>query len=109
MKEILTLRSPEEALELLAGFEPVGTERVALAEADGRVLVDAFAAPCDWPPWTRGVMDGYAVRARDLAAAAPGHPVRLAVRGAVRMGGSFGGEVGVGEAVSQPMKLIQDT
>jgi molybdopterin molybdotransferase len=100
MKEILTLRSPAEALELLAGFEPVGTERVALAATDGRVLADAFAAPCDWPPWTRGVMDGYAVRARDLAPAAPGRPVRLAVRGAVPMGGSFAGEVGAGEAVA---------
>ncbi|MBI5480548.1 MAG: molybdopterin molybdotransferase MoeA [Deltaproteobacteria bacterium] len=100
MKEILTLRSPAEALELLAGFAPVGTERVALVEADGRVLAAALAAPCDWPLWTRSMMDGYAVRARDLAAAGPAHPVRLAVRGAVPMGDSFAGEVGAGEAVA---------
>jgi molybdopterin molybdotransferase len=100
MKEILTLRSPAEALELLAGFEAVATERVPLAEADGRVLVAGLAAPCDWPPWARGVMDGYAVCARDLADAGPDRPVRLAVRGAVPMGGAFAGEVGAGEAVA---------
>jgi molybdopterin molybdotransferase len=99
MKEILTLRSPAEALVLLAGFEPVDTERVGLAGADARVLAQALAAPCDWPLFTRGVMDGYAVRSGDLAAAAPGHPVRLAVRGAVPMGGAYEGEVGAGEAV----------
>jgi molybdopterin molybdotransferase len=100
MKEILTLRSPAEALELLAGFDPVGTEQVPLAEADGRVLAWPLAAPCDWPLWSRSVMDGYAVRAGDLAAAAPGHPVRLAVRGAVPMGGAFAGAVGAGDAVA---------
>ena len=99
MKEILTLRSPAEALEALAGFPPVGTERVPLAEADGRVLAGDLAAPCDWPLFARGVMDGYAVRSRDLEGAGPDHPVRLAVRGAVPMGGAFAGEVGAGEAV----------
>jgi molybdopterin molybdotransferase len=36
-------------------------ERVALAEADGRVLATALIASLDLPPWDNSAMDGYAL------------------------------------------------
>ncbi|HEY3354535.1 MAG TPA: gephyrin-like molybdotransferase Glp [Polyangia bacterium] len=100
MAEILSLRSPAEAHALLGAFPPVGTERVALADALDRVLAAPFAAPADTPPFARATMDGYAVRAADLAAAAPDRPARLTVRGAVPMGGALAVTLAAGDAAA---------
>ena len=83
----LQILTPDAA----AVFEtpPVGVERVALAAAGGRVLATAFAAPDDLPAERRSVMDGYAVRADDVQAAAPGSAVALRVIGTVPMGDVF--------------------
>nr|WP_152959120.1 gephyrin-like molybdotransferase Glp [Pseudomonas sp. MN1F] len=60
----------EEALErLLALAEAapiVETERVSLAEAEGRVLATELVATLDLPPWPNSAMDGYALRLADL-------------------------------------------
>ena len=42
------------------------TERVALVEADGRVLARDIAAPLPLPPFTNSAVDGYAVPGREL-------------------------------------------
>jgi len=57
-----------EAQALIAsGTQAVdGTERVALLEADGRILADGLAAPGDLPPFRNSAVDGYAVRLSDL-------------------------------------------
>ena len=47
----------------------------------------------------RSVMDGYAVRAADVAAATEQTPAVLRVAGVVPMGATFGGTVGAGQAV----------
>ncbi|HET9485617.1 MAG TPA: molybdopterin molybdotransferase MoeA [Xanthomonadales bacterium] len=44
----------------------VGTERVEVDAARGRVLAQALAAPFDVPGFVHSAMDGYAVRAADL-------------------------------------------
>jgi molybdenum cofactor synthesis domain-containing protein len=44
-------------------------ERVALADASGRVLARDVVATADVPPFSRAAMDGYAVRAEDTAGA----------------------------------------
>src|SRR5918993_1124606 len=41
------------------------TERIALADAAGRVIAEAVAAAADVPPFDRAAMDGYAVVAED--------------------------------------------
>ena len=46
----LTLLPAEEARRILVATRAVGTERVALADAAGRVLAGAFAAPAIFPP-----------------------------------------------------------
>ncbi|MFC5698682.1 gephyrin-like molybdotransferase Glp [Pseudomonas sp. GCM10022186] len=40
-------------------------ERVALADADGRVLAEPLVAGLDLPPWDNSAMDGYALRLAD--------------------------------------------
>jgi molybdopterin molybdotransferase len=76
--------SIDEALGLvLDGLAPLHAERVALADAAGRVVAEPAASAVDLPPFDRSAMDGYAVRAADTA---PGVPLRLA-------GGVAAGEV----------------
>lgn len=67
-------------------------ERVALAEAAGRVLAREVCADRDYPPVPRSMRDGYALRAEDL-------PGEFAVVGEVRAGQPCEVEVGPGEAV----------
>jgi putative molybdopterin biosynthesis protein len=62
---------------------PMGVERVALAQALGRVLAEAVAAPADVPPFDRSGVDGFAVRAADLADAGEGTPATLSLNGEV--------------------------
>lgn len=63
------LLTVDEARGLItSGTQPVaGTGRVALLEADGRILADGLAAPGDLPPFRNSAVDGYAVRLADLA------------------------------------------
>src|SRR5688500_1838244 len=59
----------DEALaRLLAGVRPIQGERVAIADALGRVPVAAaLTAAADVPPFANSAMDGFAVRATDGA------------------------------------------
>ncbi len=67
--------SLDEALDLvLDGIAPLDVERVALAEAAGRVAAEPAVAAVDLPPFDRSAMDGFAVRAADTA---PGVTLRL--------------------------------
>src|SRR5258705_11715077 len=63
------LLSVDEALaQLLAGATPVsGVEDVPALEASGRILARAQRSTMDVPPMDNSAMDGYAVRASDLA------------------------------------------
>lgn len=86
----------EEALaRVLAGAGPLGTERVALAEAQDRVLAEPLAARRTQPPFAASSMDGYAVRAADAARA----PATLRVTGEVPAGALYQGRLGPGEAI----------
>ncbi len=74
------MRSVEEhqrvVAELIAARPPV---RVGLAEAEGRVLAEDVAAPLSLPVFDNSAMDGYAVRAEDIAGADDRNPVKLPV------------------------------
>lgn len=79
--------SVEEALaEILRHVQPLEPERVAILDALGRVLVEQVVADVDIPPFANSAMDGYAVRAADVAHASPDSPVRLEVVGMVAAG-----------------------
>ncbi|MEL6168166.1 MAG: gephyrin-like molybdotransferase Glp [Pseudomonadota bacterium] len=84
-----------EALDRLFSLvSPLGTERVDLADAAGRVLAEPVKAPRDEPPTARSAMDGYAVRAGDVRPGAV-----LQVVGEAPAGAVCDRAVGPGEAV----------
>jgi molybdopterin molybdotransferase len=91
----VALLSVAEALDyVLANVVPLPAEEVPLQDAAGRVLALDLAARRTQPPADVSAMDGYAVRASDVAAA----PVRLKVIGEVPAGRPFSATVGAGEA-----------
>ncbi|WP_312181736.1 gephyrin-like molybdotransferase Glp [Arthrobacter sp.] len=62
----------DEVQQLLAGWlgqVPARTETLDLAQAAGRILAGDVKAPHSLPPFANSQMDGYAVRAADLASA----------------------------------------
>jgi len=72
---------------------PRAVERVALTEADGRVLATAVCADRDQPPFDRSTRDGYALRAADVGGA-------LRIVGSVKAGEMWRGQpLGKGEAI----------
>ena len=88
--------SVAEALErILAAFEPLPAETVGLAEGLGRVLAEDVVARVTQPPHAVSAMDGYAVRAADVATV----PVDLRQIGEVPAGSAYQGQVAAGEAV----------
>jgi molybdopterin molybdotransferase len=88
--------SVEEALgRFLAPLKPLAAEQVAVSEGLGRVLAEDMISRRTQPPFAVSAMDGYAVRASDVATV----PARLRVIGSVPAGSAFAGRVGEGEAV----------
>ena len=72
--------------DVLAAVRPMIPVQLGLEEAEGGVLTEDAAALCPLPPFDNSAMDGYAVRASDVAAAAVGAPVVLPVAGQVPAG-----------------------
>jgi molybdopterin molybdotransferase len=75
------------------------TERVALAEAAGRVIGSPPSAAIDVPPFDRAAMDGYAVRAEDTFGAGKYDPRTLRVVEKVFTGQVPSRAVAAGECV----------
>ena len=63
----MALTVHEASERILAGARPLGVERIPLGDALGRVLADDVRSPIEHPPWDNSSMDGYAVRAADVA------------------------------------------
>ena len=72
--------------EILAAIRPLTPRELSLEDADGGVLAEDITAQWPLPPFDNSAMDGYAVRAADLAAATAEHPVTLPVTGEVAAG-----------------------
>src|SRR5229473_762148 len=74
------MTSANQALEIvLANVAALGVERVPILEALSRVLAEEIRSPRDIPGFDNSAMDGYAVRAADIAAAGESNPVKLRV------------------------------
>jgi molybdopterin molybdotransferase len=74
------VRTVEEHRAAVAALlPPTPIEDRALADALGLVLAEDLRATIPLPPFDNSAMDGYAVRAADVADATPEHPVRLPV------------------------------
>ena len=106
MPGFTNLLTPQEAKERFARAytpRPRGAERVPLADAYGRVLAQDAVAREDLPPFDRSTVDGFAVRAADVAAAAQETPAALRLVAEVRMGEAAPAEgIRAGETVRIP-------
>ena len=92
----MALMPVAEALRLvLIDAKPLPPETIALDRARGRVLAEDMAALRTQPPAAVSAMDGYAVRASDVAIA----PATLKVIGEIAAGHPFPNEVAAGQAV----------
>src|ERR1700704_2204705 len=91
--------SADQALQIvLDNVVPLGVERRSITAALGRVLAEEVHSPRDIPGFDNSAMDGYAVRAADIAAASESNPVRLEVLETVAAGMMPSRQVGTGQA-----------
>jgi len=72
-----------------------GVDSVSLVDALGRILAEDIIADTDLPPFDRAQMDGYAVRAADVADI----PAQLRIAGESAAGAGWHQEMKAGEAV----------
>ena len=84
---------------VLAACPPLDPRLVPLAEAVGCVTAEPVVAAEAVPSFANSAMDGFAVRAADVAGASAGSPVRLRVVATVNAGAVADLAVGAGEAI----------
>ncbi len=98
--DFLRAVSARDGHEILSSF-PVDpkTEMVSIEEARGRVLGADIVSGEGIPSFTRSLVDGYAVKAKDTQGARETSPALLYVRGEVRIGEVAGITVSDAEAV----------
>ena len=97
MSEMISL---EEARALvLSHVRPLPVETVPVLGAVGRVAAADLASDIDIAPFAHSAMDGFAVRASELAEASPESPVELDVTAEVAAGDVFEGVIGAGQCV----------
>jgi molybdopterin molybdotransferase len=72
--------------EILAAIRPLAPRELSLEDADGGVLAEDITAQWPLPSFDNSAMDGYAVRAADIAAATRAAPVTLPVAGEIAAG-----------------------
>jgi molybdopterin molybdotransferase len=85
----------EARARIVQAFAPLPAEQVSLANALGRVLAEPVHARVTQPPFAVSAMDGYAVRAADVAKV----PVSLKLVGYAPAGSAYGNPIKSGEAV----------
>ena len=85
-----------QAIQIVLQHTPkLASEEVALPEAANRILAEDIVADTDLPPFDRAQMDGYAVRADDVART----PAQLKLVGESAAGAGWHHEMNAGEAV----------
>jgi molybdenum cofactor synthesis domain-containing protein len=93
-RKLLSFEEAKQILKQNLSPKPVGVELVSLPKAHDRVLAQDVVAPIDIPPFSRSIVDGYAVKAADTFGASEEKPVSV----------SFCGHVAVGEASKVALK-----
>lgn len=90
----------ESALaEILTNIPQLSSETIALEAGLGRILAQDVQAPISLPTFANSSMDGYAVKAADVAEASTDSPVHLAVVGDIPAGASPSLHLETGQAV----------
>ena len=91
----VSLDVADAVARVVAGCARLASEKVALADARGRVLTSVVRSAVSLPPWANSAMDGYAVRSADIGTV----PARLRVTETVAAGQFPSRAVSEGEAV----------
>ncbi len=81
--EVISAGEAQARFNRYLDLAPMPAETVALAAALGRVLAHDVGAPIDVPPFDRANVDGFAVRAADVAGATDTAPRHLALNAEV--------------------------
>ncbi|MBN2105777.1 MAG: molybdopterin molybdotransferase MoeA, partial [Deltaproteobacteria bacterium] len=84
---------------ILEQIRPLGTERVHILAACGRVLAEDIISGLNVPPHDNSGMDGYAVRYADIEDARPDHPAWLSVAGDLAAGSVAAAALQPGQAL----------
>ncbi len=92
------LNVDEAVARILDAIHFLGIEHVPLLDALGRVLAAPLVADLSLPPFANSSMDGFAVRAADLASASPAQPVTLRVVADIPAGAAPTHTISLGEA-----------
>lgn len=101
MKGFRDRTSVEDLIRLIdARVGPLGTVKVPLVEAAGRVLAEDRVAEMAVPGFDRSAMDGYALLGEETFGANAYTPAVFAILGTSKPGVGFPGEVGPGQAVA---------
>lgn len=77
LNELMSVSAAKEVL--IASLLPLGTLRIPLKEARGRILAETVSSPMPLPPFNNSSMDGFAVRASDIVDARKDFPITLKV------------------------------
>ncbi|MBV9312816.1 MAG: molybdopterin molybdotransferase MoeA [Pseudonocardia sp.] len=77
MRDVRTVSQHRAVIAAL--LPPTPVREHTLVDAVGLVLAKDLRSPIPLPPFDNSAMDGYAVRAREVANATPEHPIRLPV------------------------------
>ncbi|MGB0630395.1 MAG: gephyrin-like molybdotransferase Glp [Alphaproteobacteria bacterium] len=85
----------EAQQRIVDALSPLPAEQISLSRGLGRVLAEDVVSRRSQPPMAVSAMDGYAVRAGDVASL----PAELKIIGYAPAGHAFDGSVGPGEAV----------
>ena len=92
---------------LLNGLKVLPAERVALSRALGRTLAVDISAPYDLPSFVNSSMDGFAVRAAEVAGAGVGQAVVLTVAADVAAGSAeYSGNLALILPPGQTMRIM---
>jgi molybdopterin molybdotransferase len=110
---LLTIEEAQR--RVLARVQPLPAERVALADAAGRVLAEPARAAVDLPPFPSSAMDGFAVRAADTPGTLPvaervaaGRPASRPLAAGEAMGIATGAVVPEGADAIVPVEVVVD-
>jgi molybdopterin molybdotransferase len=85
--EFLKSITAKEARQIIQAFPiDLKTEIIGIDDAQGRVLAEVLIAADTIPPFNRSLVDGYAVKAKDIQGAKETNPAFLNMKGEVRIG-----------------------
>jgi molybdopterin molybdotransferase len=89
----------EARARVLSQVRPLAPLKLPLTDAYGCVAAEDVRADIDLPEFASSAMDGFAVRASDVAGASPSRPRELKIVGRALIGHEPEGTVGAGEAM----------